>query len=133
MNTLTLKIPGALDTALQLASARRNMTKSAVVREALEKVLADELRQTTPAVGWLVQWRGALSGQVSSQAVKAAGGAGTGAATIWMPVFADMGASRLMVPNRLRLLRDAPASPQHSKGHRPSRRSKDAGPARIHP
>ncbi len=133
MNTLTLKIPDTLNTALQLASARRNMTKSAVVREALEKVLADELRQTTPAASWLVQWRRALSGQVSSQAVKAAGGAGTGAATIWIPVFADMGTGWLMMPNGLRLLRDAPASPQHSKGHRPSRRSKDAGPARIHP
>ena len=58
------------------------MTKSAVVREALEKVLADELRQTTPAVGWLVQWRGALSGQVSSQAAKAAGGAAAGDARV---------------------------------------------------
>jgi predicted transcriptional regulator len=67
MNTLTLKIPGALDTALQLASARRNMTKSAVVREALEQVLADELKQTTPAANWLGQWRGALSGHAGPQ------------------------------------------------------------------
>ena len=37
MNTLTLKIPDALDAALQLASARRHLTKSAVVRKALEK------------------------------------------------------------------------------------------------
>jgi predicted transcriptional regulator len=82
MNTLTLKIPDSLNNALQLASARRNMTKSAVVREALEKVLADELKQTTPAASWLVQWRGALSEPVSSQAVKAAGGAAAGDARV---------------------------------------------------
>ena len=58
------------------------MTKSAVVREALEKVLADELKQTTPAASWLGQWRGALSGQVSSQTVKAAGGAAAGDARV---------------------------------------------------
>ena len=62
MNTLTLKIPESLDAALQMASARRQMTKSAVVREALEAVLADELRQTTPAANWVNRWRGALSG-----------------------------------------------------------------------
>ncbi len=60
MNTLTLKIPESLDAALQLASARRRMTKSAVVREALETVLADELRQTTPAANWVDRWRGVL-------------------------------------------------------------------------
>lgn len=65
MNTLTLKIPESLDAALQMASARRQMTKSAVVREALEAVLADELRQTTSAASWVGRWRGALS---SSQA-----------------------------------------------------------------
>ena len=69
MNTLTLKIPESLDAALQMASARRQMTKSAVVREALEAVLADELRQTTPAANWVGRWRGALS---SSQANPAA-------------------------------------------------------------
>ena len=63
MNTLTLKIPDALDAALQLASARRHLTKSAVVRKALEKELADELSQTTPAANWLGQWRGAFAGQ----------------------------------------------------------------------
>ena len=72
MNTLTLKIPDALDTALQLASARRHMSKSAVVREALEQVLADELKQTTPAANWLGQWRGAFSRKVSGTADVAA-------------------------------------------------------------
>lgn len=63
MNTLTLKIPDALDLALQRASTRRQMSKSAVVREALEDVLADDLRQTTPAARWVGRWRGALSGE----------------------------------------------------------------------
>ena len=68
MNTLTLKIPESLDAALQLASARRQMSKSAVVREALEKLLADELKQTGPAANWVNRWRGVLSGKESAQA-----------------------------------------------------------------
>jgi predicted transcriptional regulator len=61
MNTLTLKIPQSLDDALQLASARRQMSKSAVVREALEKTLAAELTQVSPSAAWVSKWRGALS------------------------------------------------------------------------
>jgi predicted transcriptional regulator len=61
MNTLTLKIPQSLDDALQLASARRQMSKSAVVREALEKTLAAELTQVSPSAAWVGKWRGALS------------------------------------------------------------------------
>jgi predicted transcriptional regulator len=60
MNTLTLKIPQSLDEALQLASARRQMSKSAVVREALEKTLASELTQVSPSAAWVSKWRGAL-------------------------------------------------------------------------
>lgn len=60
MNTLTLKIPEALDAALQAASAKRQMSKSAVVREALERALAEELRQTGSAALWLGRWRGSL-------------------------------------------------------------------------
>ncbi|MDP1957131.1 MAG: ribbon-helix-helix protein, CopG family [Rhodocyclaceae bacterium] len=66
MNTLTLKIPETLDAALQAASVRRHMSKSAVVREALEKVLAAELRQTGPAANWVDRWRGVLSGKQSA-------------------------------------------------------------------
>ncbi len=58
MNTLTLKIPDTLQAALERASARRHISKSAMVREALEKLLADELKQGTPAAQWLGQWRG---------------------------------------------------------------------------
>lgn len=60
MNTLTLKIPQSLDDALQLASARRQMSKSAVVREALEKTLATELTQVSPAAAWVNKWRGKM-------------------------------------------------------------------------
>lgn len=66
MNTLTLKIPESLDAALQAASAHRRVSKSAVVREALEKALADELRQTGPAAKWVSRWRGSMLAQASS-------------------------------------------------------------------
>jgi len=66
MNTLTLKIPEALDAALQRASARRQMSKSAIVRKALEQILADELKQSTPAAHWVDRWRGALSHAASN-------------------------------------------------------------------
>ena len=61
MNTLTLKIPQSLDEALQAASAKRHMSKSAVVRDALERSLADELKQTSPAAGWVERWRGMMT------------------------------------------------------------------------
>lgn len=60
MNTLTLKIPESLDVALQAVSARRQMSKSAVVREALEKNLAEELRVSSASANWAEHWRGVL-------------------------------------------------------------------------
>ncbi len=67
MNILTLKISASLHRALQIASERRQISKSAVVREALEKVLADELKQTGPAATWVGRWRGVLSEKKSAQ------------------------------------------------------------------
>ena len=67
MNTLTLKIPQSLDDALQLASARRQMSKSAVVREALEKTLASELTQVSPAAAWVNKWRGKIAGSAPAK------------------------------------------------------------------
>ena len=61
MNTLTLKIPQSLNDALQLASARRQMSKSAMVREVLEKTLATELTQGNSASQWVKKWSGALA------------------------------------------------------------------------
>ncbi|MFT4196063.1 hypothetical protein [Ottowia sp.] len=40
MNTLTVKIPGALEDALAAASAQDHVSKSALVRRALETYLA---------------------------------------------------------------------------------------------
>lgn len=61
MNVLTLKIPEALDAALQVASRERGMSKSAVVREALEQSLSRRADQAGAAERWTTQWRGRLS------------------------------------------------------------------------
>ena len=61
MNTLTLKIPASLEAALQAASTRRQVSKSALVREALQRALVDELAQATPVAQWANRWRGALA------------------------------------------------------------------------
>ena len=60
MITLTLKIPQSLNDALQLSSARRQMSKSAVVREALEKTLEADLHQASPSAQWVKKWSGAI-------------------------------------------------------------------------
>lgn len=60
MNTLTLKIPKSLEDALMTASERRRVSKSALVREALEKALAGELRQAGTSGAWTSRWRGTL-------------------------------------------------------------------------
>ena len=60
MNVLTLKIPEALDAALQAASRARGLSKSAVVREALEQSLGRQADQAGTAERWVAQWRGRL-------------------------------------------------------------------------
>ena len=61
MNVLTLKIPEALDAALQAASRARGLSKSAVVREALEQSLGRQADQAGTAERWVAQWRGRLT------------------------------------------------------------------------
>ena len=61
MNVLTLKIPEELDAALQAASRARGLSKSAVVREALEQSLGRQADQAGTAERWVAQWRGHLS------------------------------------------------------------------------
>ena len=61
MNVLTLKIPEELDAALQAASRKRGLSKSAVVREALEQSLGRQADQAGTAERWVAQWRGHLS------------------------------------------------------------------------
>ncbi len=73
MQTLTLKIPQNLVEALNSASASRRISKSAMVRDALERILKDELKHSRPAVAWLERWRGTM------QAPLAVGGEGTNA------------------------------------------------------
>lgn len=67
MNTLTLKIPASLEAALQAASTRRQVSKSALVREALERALADELTLATPVAQWANRWRGALAAGAATE------------------------------------------------------------------
>jgi Arc/MetJ-type ribon-helix-helix transcriptional regulator len=57
MATITLKIPDELNAALEAVSARRRVSKSAVVRAALEEVLAGA------AARWAGEWRGQLRGR----------------------------------------------------------------------
>lgn len=47
------------------ANHHQLMSKSAVVREALENVQSDEQKPPLPAEKWVGRWRGALSGKVS--------------------------------------------------------------------
>lgn len=61
MNVLSLKIPAELDAALQAASRSRGLSKSAVVREALEQSLGRQADQAGMAERWVAQWRGQLS------------------------------------------------------------------------
>ena len=61
MNVLTLKIPEELDAALQAASRTRGLSKSAVVREALEQSLGRQADRAGTAERWVAQWRGRLS------------------------------------------------------------------------
>ena len=78
MNVLTLKIPEDLAAALPAASRVRGLSKSAVVREALEQSLARHAQQAGTAERWVAQWRGRLSALPASRASKrkatAAGG-----------------------------------------------------------
>jgi predicted transcriptional regulator len=63
MNMLTLKIPEELDVALQAVSRMRGISKSALVREALEHLLRRQFDQAGAAERWLAQWRGCLSAE----------------------------------------------------------------------
>jgi predicted transcriptional regulator len=63
MVVLTLKVPEGMDAALSAASRRRGLSKSALVREAIEQSLsqhADHADQAGAASRWVAQWRGSL-------------------------------------------------------------------------
>lgn len=70
MNVLTLKIPEDLDAALQKASRGRGLSKSAVVREALEASLGRHADDAAAAERWVAQWRGRLVVPTPAPAVR---------------------------------------------------------------
>jgi predicted transcriptional regulator len=61
MNILTLKVPEGMDAALSAASRARGVSKSALVREAIEQALGRHAEQAGTAARWVAQWRGSLS------------------------------------------------------------------------
>ncbi len=60
MNVITLKLPDDLHSALKAVSVKRRLSKSAVVREALEQSLLVQGNEAAAAERWVAQWRGKL-------------------------------------------------------------------------
>jgi predicted transcriptional regulator len=60
MNVITLKLPDDLNTALNEVSRKRGLSKSAVVREALQQSLLAQGVLAGAAERWLAQWQGSL-------------------------------------------------------------------------
>jgi predicted transcriptional regulator len=60
MNVITLKLPDDLHAALKEASRKRGLSKSAVVREALEQSLLAQGEAAGAAERWVAQWQGRL-------------------------------------------------------------------------
>ena len=60
MNVITLKLPDDLHAALKEVSRKRGLSKSAVVREALEQSLLAQGVAAGAAERWVAQWQGSL-------------------------------------------------------------------------
>ncbi len=60
MNIITLKLPDDLNAALKEVSRKRGLSKSAVVREALEQSLLAQGVAAGAAERWVAQWQGRL-------------------------------------------------------------------------
>ena len=60
MNVITLKLPDDLNAALNEVSRKRGLSKSAVVREALEQSLLVQGVAAGAAERWVEHWRGRL-------------------------------------------------------------------------
>ena len=60
MNVITLKLPDDLNAALKEVSRKRGLSKSAVVREALEQSLLAQGVAAGAAERWVTQWQGRL-------------------------------------------------------------------------
>ena len=60
MNVITLKLPDDLHAAPKEVSAKRKLSKSAVVREALEQLPKMQVDAAAASRRWVAQWRGRL-------------------------------------------------------------------------
>jgi predicted transcriptional regulator len=60
MNVITLKLPDDLNAALNEVSRQRGLSKSAVVREALQKSLLAQGVAAGAAERWVLRWQGRL-------------------------------------------------------------------------
>ena len=60
MNVITLKLPDDLHAALNEVSRKRGLSKSAVVREALQQSLLTQGVAASAAERWVAQWQGSL-------------------------------------------------------------------------
>ena len=68
MNVITLKLPDDLNAALKEVSRKRGLSKSAVVREALEQSLVAQGVVASAAERWVAQWQGSLRLPSASEA-----------------------------------------------------------------
>ncbi|MEO7152327.1 MAG: ribbon-helix-helix protein, CopG family [Burkholderiaceae bacterium] len=60
MQVVTLKLPDSLNAALMEVSRKRGLSKSAVLREALEQSLLAQGVVAGAAERWVAQWQGRL-------------------------------------------------------------------------
>lgn len=66
MFVITLKLPDDLNAALNEVSRKRGLTKSAVVREALEQSLLAQSVTAGASGRWVAQWQGRLQLPIAS-------------------------------------------------------------------
>ncbi len=60
MHVITLKLPDDLNAALLEVCRKRGLSKSAVVREALQESLLAQGKAASAAEQWVTQWQGRL-------------------------------------------------------------------------
>ena len=69
MNVISLKLPDDLNAALGEVSRQRGLSKSAVVREALEHLLLAHGEAGGAAQRWVAHWQGRLTLPPADEAV----------------------------------------------------------------
>jgi predicted transcriptional regulator len=68
MATITLKLPDEVNETLDHESSRRGISKSALVREAIEMSFLNASRKQLAASQWMEEWRGSLKNVVPDPA-----------------------------------------------------------------